>query len=103
MRYWIRIRMSAAVTAMLYLIPLVALLRAETVQVKYRGPVDLKPFECIDITRSSFIHRVCFDNANRYMLINLAGTYYHYCEIDDGTVSELLAAESMGTILQFND
>jgi hypothetical protein len=53
MRYWIRIGASAAVMAMLYLIPLVALLRAETVQVKYRGSVDLKPFECTDITRSS--------------------------------------------------
>jgi hypothetical protein len=69
---------------------------AEQVDVKYRGQVDLKPFVCTDISRSSFIHRVCFDNSNRYMLINLAGTYYHYCEIDDGTVSELLAAESMG-------
>jgi hypothetical protein len=68
----------------------------ETVQVKYRGPVDLGPFDCTDVTRSSFIHRVCFDKANSYMLINLAGTYYHYCEIDSGTVATLMSAESMG-------
>jgi hypothetical protein len=30
------------------------------------------------------------------MLINLSGTYCHYCAIDDGTVSALLAAGSMG-------
>jgi hypothetical protein len=71
-------------------------LGAETVQVRYRGPVDLRPFDCTDVTRSSFIHRVCFDNANSYMLINLAGTYYHYCEIDSGTVAALMTAESIG-------
>jgi KTSC domain len=26
------------------------------------------------------------------------GTWYHYCEIDPGTVSSLLAAESMGRL-----
>ena len=71
-------------------------LGAEIVQVKYRGPVDLGPFDCTYVTRSSFIHRVCFDKANSYMLINLAGTYYHYCEIDNGTVAALMSAESMG-------
>jgi hypothetical protein len=30
------------------------------------------------------------------MLIDLRGTYYHYCEIDNDTVSALLTAESMG-------
>ena len=25
---------------------------AETVEVKYRGPVELTPFECVDVTRS---------------------------------------------------
>jgi hypothetical protein len=71
-------------------------LEAETVQVKYRGEVDLKPFACTEVSRSSFIHRVCFDKANDYMLIDLAGTYYHYCEIDGGTVAALLSADSMG-------
>ncbi len=73
-----------------------SLARAESVNVKYRGEVNLKSFDCTDITRSSFIRRVCYDEANEYMLINLSGTYYHYCAIDDGTVSALLAADSMG-------
>jgi hypothetical protein len=35
--------------------------RSEIVEVKYRGPVDLKHFDCSDISRSSFIKRVCYD------------------------------------------
>lgn len=70
--------------------------RAETVDVKYRGQVDIRPFECADITRSSFIRRVCYDKANEYMLINLNGTYYHYCQIDPETVTALKTADSMG-------
>jgi KTSC domain-containing protein len=69
---------------------------AESVFVKYRGEVDLKPFECTDIARSSFIDRVCYDRRNEYMLISLNGTFYHYCEINAGTVSSLLTASSMG-------
>ncbi|TLG72872.1 KTSC domain-containing protein [Methylocystis sp. B8] len=69
---------------------------AETVDVKYRGPVNLAPFNCDTITRSSFIQRVCYDASNSYMLISLNGTWYHYCEIDKGTVDELLSADSMG-------
>jgi KTSC domain len=57
---------------------------------------NLRPFECTDVSRSSFIKRVCYDRSNEYMLINLNGTYYHYCLIDNGTVSSLLNAGSMG-------
>jgi hypothetical protein len=70
--------------------------QAESVNVKYRGLVNLAPFACEDITRSSFIERVCYDPKNTYMLIDLKGTWYHYCEIDQQTVSDLLAAGSMG-------
>ena len=76
--------------------------RSEVVQVKYRGEVDLKPFSCTDIERSSFIKRVCYDDANQYMLISLNGTYYHYCEIDSGTVTALLSAESIGRFYNAN-
>ena len=70
--------------------------RAETADVKYRGPVDLGPFACTTIERSSFIRRVCYDQANAYMIVNLNGTYYHYCDIDRTTVKSLLGAELMG-------
>jgi hypothetical protein len=69
---------------------------AETVTVKYRGPVPLDTFHCTAKGRSSFIHRVCYDAAQRYMVILINSTYYHYCEIGQSTVDELLGAESLG-------
>ena len=72
-----------------------SLARAESVAVKYRGNVDLAPFQCTPVT-SSFVQRVCYDEANQYMLIELGPTYYHYCGIDHATVSALLNAESAG-------
>jgi hypothetical protein len=65
-------------------------------RVKYRGDVDLTPFKCSTVTRSSFVKRVCYDEREKYMLISLNGTYYHYCEIDPGTVANLMSADSMG-------
>jgi hypothetical protein len=70
--------------------------RAESVFVKYRGELDLAPFACQDVTSSSLVFRVCYDAPNQYMLISLKGTYYHYCGIDPSTVSNLMAADSMG-------
>ncbi len=78
------------------------LANAEMVVVKYRGPVDLKPFGCQAVSRSSLVKRVCYDQREQYMIINLQGTYYHYCEIDAGTVSALLSASSMGRYYQRN-
>jgi len=69
---------------------------AEVIDVKYRGPLDLTPFACTDVTRSSFIRRVCFDKSKSYMVISLNGTYYHYCSIPATTVDALLSADSMG-------
>src|SRR5215510_5488312 len=69
---------------------------AESVPVKYRGLVDLAPFRCESISRSSVIQRVCYDKRERYMLISLNGTYYHYCEIGQQEVSNFLNADSMG-------
>ena len=67
-----------------------------SVFVKYRGEVDLAPFACQDVTRSSLVFRVCYDAPNQYLLISLKGTYYHYCRIDPAMVDGLLGADSMG-------
>lgn len=69
---------------------------AEMVEVKYRGTINLSHFECEDITRSSFVNRICHDGENSYMIILLRSTYYHYCDIDAGTVSDLSTAPSIG-------
>lgn len=69
---------------------------AETVFVKYRGAVDLAPFECKLITRSSLIKRLCYDPKESYVIVNLTGTYYHYCEVPTGIVASWYQADSMG-------
>ncbi|MBO4226637.1 KTSC domain-containing protein [Bradyrhizobium neotropicale] len=69
---------------------------SETVDVKYRGLVDLRPFVCTDTPRSSFIQRVCYDKTESYMLLRLRGTYYHYCELPRVTFDAFVAAPSMG-------
>jgi hypothetical protein len=67
---------------------------AETVQVKYHGGVSLDAFACRDVKESSDISRICYDEAERYMVIQLKTTYYHYCEIDAATVQGLQKANS---------
>lgn len=67
---------------------------AETVQVKYHGPVPLDAFACVDVDERRDVSRICFDSSERYMLIRLKTTYYHYCEIDAKTVQALQAARS---------
>lgn len=63
---------------------------------RYRGMVDLAPFTCTETPRSSFIRQVCYDPAQSYMLIDLPGTWYQYCEIDRATFEKLLTAKSAG-------
>src|SRR4051812_12595051 len=75
--------------------------QSETVNVKYRGAVDLKPFACVD-TVSSFVNRVCYDEVKSYMLILLKSTWYHYCSIDPGTVASLTSADSNGRFYNAN-
>src|SRR5258708_3328639 len=69
---------------------------AEQACVKYHKCVSLDQFKCEDVTRSSFVERVCYVEAKRYMVIKLKGTYYHYCEIGPEIVAELLTAPSLG-------
>lgn len=67
---------------------------AETVQVKYHGPVSLDAFACAAVNENSDVSRICYDKAERYMVIRLKTTYYHYCEIDAATVKGLQGASS---------
>jgi KTSC domain len=76
--------------------------RSETIDVKYRGTVDLKTFECKDTLRSSFIQRICYDKTQSYMVISPRGTYYHYCELPPATFDNLMDAPSMGQFFNHN-
>jgi KTSC domain len=92
------IRAATAIIVLLF----TAEVRSETVNVKYRGAVDLKTFECRDINHSSFIQRVCYDKAQSYLIISLKGTYYHYCKLPPITFDGLMAAPSMGQFYNQN-
>lgn len=74
--------------------------KAETVQVKYHGPVPLAAFSCTDVRENSDVSRICYDRAERYMVIRLKKTYYHYCDIDAATVADLLRASSKRQFFQ---
>lgn len=67
---------------------------AETVQVKYHGAVSLDSFTCTDVRENSDVARICYDSAERYMVIRLKATYYHYCAVDTATVQGLQTASS---------
>lgn len=69
---------------------------AETVDVKYKGPVDVSSFTCTPLPRSSFIRRVCYDTPKRYMILDLNGTHYEFCAVGPSDVADLIGASSAG-------
>ena len=76
---------------------------AECVAVKYRDtPVCLGTFVCTETPQSSFVRTVCFDAAKSYMLINLNGTWYHYCAVSPTSIDKLIHASSVGTYYNQN-
>ena len=75
---------------------------AESVDVRYLGPVNLKSFICQDITRSSLIERVCYDRRSRRMLVRRNAVYDQYCELPKDMVDAFLNAPSMGQYFKAN-
>jgi KTSC domain len=74
----------------------------EVVYVKYRGTVDLGPFACEWISNSSVVKRICFDPVERYVIVDLTGTYYHYCQVEPMVVRAWLNAASLGRYYNAN-
>lgn len=92
------IRTIATAFALLWTTPVVT----EKVELGDRGTVDLAPFACTDTSRSSVVQRVCYDEARRYMLINVRGSYREYCELPAATFNALISAPSMGQFYKRN-
>jgi len=74
---------------------------AESVYVKYLGNASLDNFDCTD-TSSSFVHRVCHQFQNSYVIVLLGSTYYHYCRVPDPTVNRWLISSSKGSFYHSN-
>jgi hypothetical protein len=75
---------------------------AETVTVPHRGAVDLTPFVCQDITRSSLVSRVCYDAANQTMIVQSHAVYSRYCGVPEAARDSFLNAPSMGQYYNAN-
>ena len=77
-------------------------LGSETVDVRDRGAVDLGTFECRDINRSSLIQRVCYDKAQRSLIVGVKGSYDQFCDVPAPTFEHLMGAPSMGQFFNRN-
>ncbi len=75
---------------------------AETVNVESVGAVDLAPFACQDITRSSVVNRVCYDAANRRMIVQANVAWSQYCDVPEAVRDNFLNAPSMGQYYNAN-
>lgn len=75
---------------------------SETVDVRDRGTIDLATFECRDINRSSLIQRVCYDRAQRILIVGIEGSYDNYCDLPQQTFDGLMTAPSMGQFFNAN-
>jgi KTSC domain len=75
---------------------------AESVSVDGRGPVDLKPFVCQDIVRSSLVNRVCYDAPNQTMIVQVKTAYSQTCDVPQATRDSFLNAPSMGQYYNAN-
>lgn len=93
--------MIRAATALIVLL-FTAEVGSETVDVRDRGAVDLRTFECRDTNRSSIIQRVCYDSAQSYMIVAIKGVYDHYCGLSATTFDGLMGAPSMGQFFNRN-
>lgn len=86
----------AILSAVAVSLPPLTLAAAESAVVKYRGPVPLDTFTCVLTPSSSVIGRICYDATERYMIVLVRQTYYHYCEVDAETVAAFVGAPSAG-------
>jgi len=69
------------------------------VRIKYRidsVDVGLPSFEYLNTSRSSFVRGAWYDGSNRYMVIDLSGTYYHYCRMPRVIWNNFQIADSFG-------
>lgn len=68
------------------------MLRAETVKVPGRSPVDLQLFSCNDVQRAKVVRRVCYEGTYDYLLVLVGKKYVQYCAVDDEAIHKFLDA-----------
>lgn len=73
----------------------------ESVYVKYRGNLELAPFDC-ESTQGVTVKRLCYDAKEEYAVVKLKNTYYHYCQIPANVISNWRKAISLDTYYYSN-
>jgi hypothetical protein len=86
------VRSVATLLALLWTSPVTT----EAVDVHGRGEIDLSAFACTDTPRSTVVQRVCYDQAQRHLVVNVGGSYSEYCRLPAATYQAFVAAPSMG-------
>jgi len=61
-----------------------------------------KVFEVTDTTKSSFIESAMYDDIKDYMVINISGTNYQYCNVENDVWNSFKKADSFGTYYNKN-
>lgn len=88
-------KLISAALVLLLTVAFTPTIKADTVFVKYEGPVSLAQFRC-SYPSSSFVHRVCYRAEKRYLVVLLDSTYYHYCRMPPSIVEQWLSSQSIG-------
>ena len=76
---------------------------SESIYVKYRGTVDVDNgyFSKLQLKNSSLVKDIYYDKDNKYLLVRLKHTYYHYCSIPNDIVNKWMDAPSLGKYYNF--
>ena len=72
------------------------------VEVKYHGNVDVSSFAAPSLKSSSVVQGIYYKQSENYLIVNLNGTYYHYCRIPANVVSSWINASSLGRYYHSN-
>jgi hypothetical protein len=65
----------------------------EVVGVRGFADVDLSSFDCTSISESRLLHRVCYDEAHRYLIAQIGDEYYESCDVGSKTIDGLMDSE----------
>ena len=79
------------------LIAVTAILQMRLAPVRGQPDPDLSAYDCTDVTQSQLLKRLCYDEARRTMVAQVAGRYYAHCNIDASVLDRLSEAESVPT------
>jgi hypothetical protein len=77
------------------LIAATAILQMRMAPIPAHAEADLSAFDCTDVTQSRLLKRLCYDEARRTLVAEVAGRYYAHCNVDASVLDGLSEAESV--------